>query len=1847
MQGCYGINWWEHLGKRQRKTMLLVNLSSFCIIGEDTLLTKCADTLLQRGHTIVGVIAQNHFIEKWAKEAGIPLFESISAFQQYRSDWVFDYFLSIANGKIIQEDILRLPKKLAINYHYSLLPSYAGTYATSWAILNGEKSHGVTWHVMTKEIDGGDILKQAHFRIDKHETAITLNLKCYSYAIKTFDELVEDLEHNRYTLTKQNPLQRHYSTLKKRPPRNGLIAWDESAQEIDRLCRALTFGNYLNQLGLPKLTIGSKVYTIQALRTLEEHAIAAPGTVVGISDEALHIATSTLNVAIDQLVTSDGLPCTLSDFVERHNIKIGYQFSSPTPERINELDKAYARCIKHESYWVGKIQEILPGKLKFFVSSELGSGSKKIITTQVSEVLYIRFNKHRNETIERKNILITVIFLYLYRLNNCDNFTSDVSWPELYASHANVAQYFSTQVPLTLDFSPEIVFEKALVSVLKTLDELSKHQTYARDIKLRYPKELSHVKHLNLITVAIVEDIHTYQPNNAALNLAIASDGSAFAILADSLLFPKDISPALFEAMPDHILNLMTAILKYPERGIAHLEILTTSERQMILHDWNHTTVPNLRNVMVHQLFEEQSLRTPNHTAVTFQDQRLSFSILNERANQLAHYLQQSSIIPDTPIAICAKRGLEMVVGILAILKAGGAYVPLDPHYPIDRLQFILENSQAEILILSHTDLSNRFENYRGRIVDLEQDQVEITRQSKNNPPYTTTPRNLAYVIYTSGTTGKPKGVAIEHRSLVNHMLWMIPKFHFSEQDIFLQKTSFSFDASVWEFFAPLICGGQLAIASSHEPTDIIDAVLKYKVTILQLVPSLFRQILNEPTFVSCETLQQVFSGGEALSLSTVNLFFTKMTAKLHNLYGPTETTIQVITHSFDSHRIQPDGPSLLGTPINNTQVYVLDKNLNLVPIGIEGELYIGGLCLARGYLNQPELTANRFIHNPFGLKASDIFYKTGDRVRWLPNGHLEYLGRFDTQIKLNGFRIELGEIESTLLQHGSIRECAVVVQGHLNDEGSENRHLVAYYVKKSASHQAAAKNFVKEWNSVFQSTYSVSDTPDFKKNITGWISSYTNKPLETAEMLEWIQMTTDRIKQLQPKTILEIGSGNGLILFNIVDSCDYYYATDFSSNVINHTNNIVHKYGYSEKVSTIAATADDIPYPMLKKSYDTVIINSVIQYFPSLAYLEDVIIQAIANMKDGGQLFIGDIRDFRLLKCFHYSVKSYNQEELSKERIDYFSLRDKELLVSPEYFILLMKKYPDIANIELLPKLGNFDNEMNNYRYDAILHIRKNKMQEQKTETLGLCISESEFIKVLDFENTITLNQQADFTFIKYPNKRIIKDYIACNRLYNDTLGLTSEDYQNILNMHQITKFVKTQNKSVKFFLNSFDPFYLNIVIFNPTACTDETIFIDYPLKKSNPELASKPLQTVKLLETQFSNELKEFLHSKLPKHMVPGRYVPLEKLPLSANGKIDTNALAEIEFTKSERYTPPNTPVESQLCKIFADVLGLPEDKVGTQDDFFSLGGHSLSALRALSLLKNSFSINLTTRIIFDYPTVEKLSNLIIKLQTPGSPESKLLRKHSMMISPIVVLQKQGFDAPLFLIHPLGGTLFWYNALAKHLTKNRPIYGIEDPGVSAHEFIFNDLPEMATYYLKAMREIQPSGPYLLGGASFGGIVAIEIANQFMKMGETINFVGLLDAWPTYPEKFWDKAFLDKLMLGQYQDTNIPLNQRIGKAFLLTLYQHRALMLRDYKIPILNTGLTFFQATEPWPAFKGMKGLPADCWQPYSTQPVAVHPLPSNHESMFWEPHVQILAKKMNLALKKSTFAHTQLESA
>ncbi|MFL5538397.1 MAG: amino acid adenylation domain-containing protein, partial [Longimicrobiaceae bacterium] len=579
--------------------------------------------------------------------------------------------------------------------------------------------------------------------------------------------------------------------------------------------------------------------------------------------------------------------------------------------------------------------------------------------------------------------------------------------------------------------------------------------------------------------------------DGARLDLLLALRDDAEGGYEAGVEYDRDLFEAATVArLMEHFQSLLAAAAADPGERISRLPLLSADDRRQVVEEWNATRVEYPADVLIHTLFESRAARTPDDVAVVFEGERVTCAELDARANQLARFLQRRGVGPEVRVGVAAERSVELIVALLGILKAGGAYVPIDPDYPAERLEYLLADSAVPVL-LTQARLRGRLPAHAAEVVCLDGGWAEIAQESAERPASAATPDTLAYVIYTSGSTGRPKGVMNAHRGVCNRLLWMRERYAIGAGDRVLQKTPASFDVSVWEFFLPLLSGAALVVArpgGHREPAYLAELIEGEGVTVTHFVASMLGAFLEEPAAERCTTLRAVVCSGEALPPALAERFFARLPgAGLHNLYGPTEAAVDVTAWECRPGADEATVP--IGRPIANTRTYVLEPGGTPAPVGVAGELFLGGVQVARGYLGRPALTAERFVPDPFSGIPGARLYRTGDRARWrteaasaevrecgsalesardprtpaLPHsrtGVLEFLGRLDFQVKIRGFRIEPGEIEAALLAHASVRE-AVVVAGR--DAAGEAR-LVGYVTGDGAVPDVAeVRAFLRE----------------------------------------------------------------------------------------------------------------------------------------------------------------------------------------------------------------------------------------------------------------------------------------------------------------------------------------------------------------------------------------------------------------------------------------------------------------------------------------------------------------------------------------------------------------------------------------------------------------------------------------------------------------------------------------------------------------------------------------------------------------------------------------------------------------
>ncbi|MEG4111235.1 MULTISPECIES: amino acid adenylation domain-containing protein [unclassified Microcoleus] len=1027
--------------------MYIQNQFSCFLIGEGTLLIQCAELLLERGHQIFGVISRDVSISSWAKAKHIPHIPQTENLIAFLRQQPFDYLFNIVNRSLLPKEILELPRQLAINYHDAPLPKYAGLNATSWALMHREKTHGVTWYVISNLVEGGDILKQVAIDIADDDTAFSLNGKCDEAAIRSFEELVDDISSGQALANKQNLDELTYLGHSKRLFAGGVLSFNRCAYDMDADIRALDFGSYPNALGVAKLSIGSDLIIIPKLEVKDDLSKSSPGTITAIEPNFLTVSTASYEVVLRQVLTIDGQALSIPDLVERFGLQVGYKFKDIEPDRARRIERFDGLIGQHEDFWVKKLATLQPITVPYADPMASHLEQKQYTSVKMSIPHEVTtFLEERQPEWNKGDFLFAAFAIYLGRIGGTGCFDIGFRDVELQRELVGIEGGFASIVSCRVDIDYEQSFEEVFKVIEEQVELTKLHKTYARDVVARYPALRSLPdRSREPIFPVVVERVEKLDEHQAGfgneLTLVIPSEGKECCWLYNTEALDGDS----IARMLDQFATFLQGIVTDPKGRVADLPLLSERECHKILVEWNDTQADYPKDKCIHQLFEAQVEQTPDAMAVVYEDKQLTYRELNGRANQLAHYLQKLGVGPEVLVGIFVERSLEMMVGLLAILKAGGAYVPLDPAYPKERLGFMLSDSQVSVL-LTQEKLLTRLPEQGAYAICLDTGWGLISQESEKNLNSGVNAANLAYIIYTSGSTGKPKGTMIVHQGLVNYLSWCIKAYAVADGVGSPVHSSIGFDATITSLFSPLLVGQRVVFLPEKQEIEALSAVLcsQSNFSLVKITPA-HLALLSEllPSKQAAGQTRALIIGGEALSKKSISFWQTHAPeTRLINEYGPTETVVGCCIYEVPA-QTSLSGLVPIGRPIANTQLYILDRSLQPVPIGVTGELHIGGDGLARGYLNRTELTTQKFIPNPFSNQPGERLYKTGDLARYLPDGNIEFLGRIDNQVKIRGFRIELGEIEAVLMQNRAVQDAVVIDQEYdLND-----KRLVAYVV--------------------------------------------------------------------------------------------------------------------------------------------------------------------------------------------------------------------------------------------------------------------------------------------------------------------------------------------------------------------------------------------------------------------------------------------------------------------------------------------------------------------------------------------------------------------------------------------------------------------------------------------------------------------------------------------------------------------------------------------------------------------------------------------------------------------------------
>jgi amino acid adenylation domain-containing protein/thioester reductase-like protein len=1527
---------------------------SVILIGRGNLLTQCAGILNSRAHRIKAIFSPDDSVRSWAHKSGVEHYQTGEA-TSLAPQLEFDLLLSIGNYTVIPDAVVNRAKRMGINYHYGPLPEYSGLHVPSWAIFERATDHAIAWHRIGGPVDGGNILKQVRVPIDASDTALSLLLKCDAAALGSFAGLISEFEEGRVTETPQDLGKRRYFSRLSQFPLEGVIDWTADAEQIGAMVRAADYGPFNNPLVWPKVRINGQFFAVRQASIGAARSTSKPGTIIAADGPAaLHVATGKGSIFLETLSSLEGEALSVREIADANDLRPDVQLTSPIESVRPQITEAALAASKTTPYWSERLRNYEPYRLPYTVP-EFSAGED---ASPVIERLGTLPESVRNDD-SFLEYLVGALCTFLARASGVGEVHLAIAAPRDVIP-ADYRELFCAWVPLAAHVEPRATLDQNLKTIAAELRSVRAHGVFRRDLIGRDPDLSARFQRGELCA-----DVMISWDARAAGHRSIAQRPALEIVLHPATgviefhFDPKKISRKNTARLASQLAEWCA---ETPSRGAQPLQSVPAVSRQehaVLIDGFNNTQDGAILGRCLPRLFEDTARKHGEKVALVCGSLELSYAQLNADANRLARLLRRRGVRCGQFVGVCLDRSLDLVVALLAVLKAGAAYIPVDLNFPKDRIRRMIEVAEPRLLITPAGFLHPSLQTWSDRCLGLDAIRLKAADCIAGNLKAAPAGEDLAYVIFTSGSTGKPKGVEVTHRALGNFLLSMRSRPGCTASDRLLALTTISFDIAVLELFLPLICGATVIIAQANENVDgdaLLALMKRHQVTMLQATPTTW-QLLLQSGWQGQPSLSKILCGGEAMPRSLADRLLS-CGETVWNMYGPTETTVWSSTC-----QISAGGDIAIGTPIANTQLYVLDDDLLPVPVGFPGELCIGGSGVARSYHKDPEQTKLKFVPNPF---HPGTLYRTGDIACFKEPGVLVVLGRKDQQIKLRGFRVELGDIERAISSHPAISQAVVTGRGD---------RLVAYCLRSAAAPAdtvpgPADDTVCVEWAGVWDHAYEGNaNDPSF--NISGWHNSYDGQMFSQEEMRDWQSCTVNRVLSYSPKHVLEIGCGTGLVLFAVAPHCSSYRAVDASKQAVD----IIRR----NLADLPQVTCEHCPAHKLAElavgGVDTIIINSVVQYFPGESYLTSILEWASQVLVEG-RIFIGDVRDLSLLNVFHADIIQYKSEpgrsdDESRRRAERSRHLERELAIAPEFFAELPSVLPRIRRVEIALRDGNYVNEMTRYRYDVTLHVG------EVASCSGNIIEDTDLdwreerLDLLELRRRLDRMADKQVRLLNVPNGRLSGVYKRVAPLLDCDVTIASRDW---VDLRELGSVAHESGYEAKFQPSrSRDIWAFDAVLWRPGEKPnlewlppDSTARIDLARYANVPANGESQIDLGRLL--------RPWLGDRLPNYLMPDFFVELEEFPLTPNGKIDRKALPEPMPIAATPAALPEDELQRQILSIWSDVLG--HDRIGIDDSFFIIGGNSLRVVRVQARLQELLGRPVPIAKLYECFTIRTLS-------------------------------------------------------------------------------------------------------------------------------------------------------------------------------------------------------------------------------------------------------------------------------
>ncbi|KAL7780527.1 hypothetical protein CFE70_010551 [Pyrenophora teres f. teres 0-1] len=1213
------------------------------------------------------------------------------------------------------------------------------------------------------------------------------------------------------------------------------------------------------------------------------------------------------------------------------------------------------------------------------------------------------------------------------------------------------------EVAVASHANADVPFEN-IVSKLKNDRDLSRHPLVQLVFAVHAQRDLGQLKLEGVETENLGDTVTSRF--DLEFHFSQQADG-----LWGSVMFSTDLyAPETIDNMLSVFRRVLETCLEQPQAAVASMPLLRDADYAKLdamgLVRVEKTAYP--RDSSVVDLFREQAAACPSRVAVKDSVAEMTYAQLDAASDVLARWLARRSLAPETLVGVFASRSCEAIVAFLGILKANLAYLPFDVKTPATRMEDILSSRPGHRLILvgagaqlPSTKLSNiEFVSITEALDEQSAEKPGLQMPTTLHGPSAT---SLAYVMFTSGSTGQPKGVMVEHRGIVRLVRDNNLVQHLPSSPVMAHMANLAFDASTWEIYGTLLCGGTLVCIDAAMVLDaeaVLQTFRKHCIRTAYMAPSLFRSyILQSPALFT--GLDMLCVGGEAVHLADLRAAEQYLTGKFVNGYGPTENTTFSTTFLVSKNEQYTNGVPI-GRALSNSGAYVMDSGLRLVPLGVVGELVVTGDGLARGYTD-PARNVDRFVSVEIGGKTVRA-YRTGDYVRHRPtDGQLEFFGRMDGQVKIRGNRVELGEIEHTLRSDKVVREAVAVLQQHDGSEARLAGFVTVHEDAETADEHVDDSNesqHVDVWEEKFDADiYSPIDSvqaENIGRDFVGWTSMYDGSDIDKAEMNEWLDDTiATMLNGQRPGNVLEIGSGTGMILFNLGDGLQSYVGLDPSRKAVQFIAETAKSIpGLASKIRMYKATAADVGRLEQPVAASLVVVNSVVQYFPSLDYLFKMV-QQLVELEGTRTLFFGDVRscalhrEFLATRAVHMAGDKATKADIRRMVADMERV-ERELLVDPAFFTALPSRLPGLVeHVEILPKKMKATNELSCYRYAAVVHVRPRDGQTQE-----LAIRDVAHDRWIDFaerrldrqsllQQLKSLSSAPAVAVSNIPYSKTIVSRCLVHSL-DGTEAETPDSPDWLASVHQraqdcpslsATELVELAQEvdcrvEISWSRQHSQQGGLDAIFHRYQPLTGERVMFRFPTDHAERplhSLSSRPLRQQFLQKTQ--QRLLEMLEAQLPTYMVPQTLAILDAMPVNQNGKVDRKALEQqIDTQKGQSglKRQPETETQRTMQQLWAGVLAIDADSIGLDDSFFRLGGDSIAAMKLVGEARRA-GIHLTVADLFRNPKLDQLTAAAIA-SAHASPASIPQVEHA---GPVAQSFAQG---RLWFLEELHPGLTWY---------------------------------------------------------------------------------------------------------------------------------------------------------------------------------------------------------------------------